>query len=474
MSVTRRDFLKAGAAAALAASGPRALGQVKPVALHMGAFDQRLDPASPVRTRVWGFNGALPGPVLRYRKGERARITVANELPQETTVHWHGVRVPNAMDGVPHVTQQPIGPGARFEYALNFRDSGTFWYHPHQNSFEQVPRGLYGALIVEEEKPIEVDRDEVWVLSDMKLAPDGQQVEDFGRILEIANDGRVGNQILLNGTAAGSGRSMAVRSGERLRLRLINAACARGFRLAFAGHRPLVIAYDGQGTTPHPAPTAGGLALGPGMRADLVIDCMQRPGESFAVSDVERGTTVIARLAYSPERPLRELPSEARVALAPNALPEPDLGRAMRHEIVFQGGMRDAPVIGLIDGKPSTIQALMQEHALAWTMNRTAQHEHALMHRPFLRLKRGEHVLLRMVNETGYWHPMHLHGHFFRVVALGGKPTLRRDWRDTVMMAARGSLDIAFVADNPGVWMFHCHILDHAVGGMMGTIAVED
>ena len=470
MSVTRREFLKA---AALAVPGTRAFGQEKLFGLRMGVFDRPLDPDSPVRTQVWGFNGVLPGPPLRYRKGERVRFVVANELPQETTVHWHGVRVPNAMDGVPHVTQHPIAPGARFEYAFSFPDSGTFWYHPHQNSFEQVPRGLYGTLIVEEEKPIAVDRDEVWVLSDMKLAPDRQQVEDFGRILDVANDGRIGNQILLNGAAAGNGRSMTVRSGERLRLRLVNAASARVFRLAFAGHRPLVIAYDGQGTTPHPAPAAGGLALGPGMRADLVIDCMQRPGESFAVSDVDRGTNVIARLAYSAERPLRDLPSDAPVALAPNELPEPDLRSATDHYIVFQGGMRGAPLIGMIDGKPTKIQELMQKHELAWTMNYTAQHEHALLHEPFLHLRRGEHVVLRMLNETGYWHPMHLHGHFFRVVALGGKPTVPREWRDTVMMAPRGSLDIAFVADNPGEWMFHCHILDHAAGGMMGTIAVE-
>ncbi len=470
--LTRRDFLRAGAAA-LALPAAHAFAQAKPLTLRMGVFDLTLDPALPQRTQVWGFNGMLPGPVLRLRKGAPARILVANDLPQETTVHWHGVRVPNAMDGVPHVTQHPIATGARFEYAFSPPDSGTFWYHPHQNSFEQVPRGLYGALIVEEEKPIEVDRDEVWVLSDMKLAPDRQQVEDFGRIQEVANDGRIGNQILLNSAAAGSERTMAVRSGERLRLRLVNAASARVFRLAFAGHRPLVIAYDGQGTTPHPAPAAGGLALGPGMRADLVIDCMQRPGESFAVLDVDRATNVIARLAYGPERPLRDLPSDAPVALAPNELPEPDLRSATDHYIVFQGGMRGAPLIGMIDGKPTKVQELMQKHGLAWTMNYSAQHEHALLHEPFLRLRRGEHVVLRMLNETGYWHPMHLHGHFFRVVALGGKPKAPREWRDTVMIAPRGSLDIAFVADNPGEWMFHCHILDHAVGGMMGTIAVE-
>ena len=469
--LTRREFLKAGAAALALPAAP-ALGQAGVVGLRMGVFDLALDPAQPARTQVWGFNGTLPGPVLRFRKGAQARIPVSNELPQESTVHWHGLRVPNEMDGVPHVTQHPIAPGGRFEYAFRMRDSGTYWYHPHQNSFEQVPRGLYGALIVEEEKPIEVDRDEVWVLSDMKLGPDRRQVEDFGRILEVANAGRIGNQILLNGAAAGGARALQVRSGERLRLRIVNAASARIFQLSFAGHAPAAIAYDGQAVEPAPLPS-GGLSIGPGMRADLVIDCLGRPGESFAVSDVGRSTTEIARLAYSAQRPLRERASGAPMTLAPNEIAEPDLRSATEHYLVFEGGMRGTPVIGSIDGKATRIQELMQKHGLAWTMNYTAQHEHALMHEPFLHLRRGEHVVLRMLNETDFAHPMHLHGHFFRVVGAAGKPFAPGPWRDTVMMAPRSALDIAFVADNPGEWMFHCHILDHAAGGMMGTIAVE-
>ena len=106
-------------------------------------------------------------------------------------------------------------------------------------------------------------------------------------------------------------------------------------------------------------------------------------------------------------------------------------------------------------------------------MNYNAQHEHALMHEPLLHLKKGESVILRMINETDFVHPMHLHGHFFRVLAVNGAATAHREWRDTVIMGPRQTIDVAFVADNPGEWMYHCHILDHAAGGMMGTIAVE-
>jgi len=438
----------------------------------MAAFAQALDPAAPVRTQVWGFNGQLPGPMLRVRKGERMRIVVANDLAQETTVHWHGLRVPNPMDGVPHVTQHPIRAGGLFEYAFEVPDSGTYWYHPHQNSFEQIPRGLYGPLIVEEERPIEVDRDETWVLSDLKLDAARQQVEDYGRILELANEGRIGNQVLVNGRVAGADRRLEVRAGERVRLRLINAASARTFRVGFPGHAPKVIAYDGQAVAPHD-PDGGLVELGAGMRADLVLDCLGRPGESFAVTDAERRTNLLGRIVYRDESPLRAAASGAPIALAPNALPETDLARATDHYLLFQGGMRGAPVIGRIDGRPTKIQELMEKHGLAWTMNYSAQHEHALMHEPFLHLKRGEHVQLHMINETDFAHPMHLHGHFFRVLAIDGRANPRREWRDTVMMGPRQSVDVAFVADNPGEWMFHCHILDHAAGGMMGTIAVE-
>lgn len=480
MSLDRRQFLQAAAALGAWAACPAPLLAAAPAAgrrieLVESTFNVALDPASPTLTGVWGFNEQLPGPVLRVKRGEALHFAVRNALPQDSAVHWHGVRVPNAMDGVPHVTQHPIPPGGSFDYLYAPPDSGTFWYHPHQSSFEQVPRGLYGALVVEEDGPPQVDRDEVWLLSDIKLDGRRQQVEDFGRILDVANDGRIGNQVLVNGLVAGAERKLEVRAGERLRLRLINAASARFFRLAIDGHAAQVIAYDGQGVVPHPLP-ADGLPLGPGMRVDLIVDCLGEPGKSYALRDLGRPPIVpetqLGTLAYGAQA-LRSKPLATPIALVPNRIAEPDLAKATDHYIMFQGGMRGAPVIGLVDGKPSRIQEIMAREGLAWTMNYNAQHEHALMHEPFLNLRVGEHVILHMVNETDFMHPMHLHGHFFRVLAVNGVRNERREWRDTVIMGPRQSVDVAFVADNPGEWMYHCHILDHAAGGMMGTIAVE-
>ena len=472
MTISRRTLLKSASAAAGLASLPAgmALAAITPETFNLrtGFVEQEIKTGG-TKVGFWGFNDSTPGPVLRYRKGDTARILVSNGLSVDTAVHWHGVRVPNPMDGVPNVTQIPIAPKATFDYRFQVQDSGTFWYHPHQSSFEQVPRGLYGAYIVEEKKPIELDREVVWILSDVKLGADGRQVEDFGRILDLANEGRIGNQVLINGMAAG--QPLKVRSGERIRLRLINAASARIFRLKLAGHAMTAIAFDGQAVEPHAVEQ---INLGPGMRIDVVIDCLQAAGSVFSMTDIgHRGAGEIAQWTYGSDKPLRDKPMAAPIRLAPNALPEPDLKRAEDHFIMFQGGMRGAPVIGKVDGQMVKTAEMMEKHGLAWTMNYTAQHEHSLLQEPLFRVKQGTHIILRMINETDFLHPMHLHGHFFRVVAVNGQKTRFQEWRDTVLMGPRESVDVAFVADNPGEWMFHCHILDHSAGGMMGTFAVE-
>lgn len=472
--ISRRNLLGSVSGAAALAGLPGGLAwaaRTTPLFDLMAGFVETELRAGEPKVRFWGFNGGVPGPVLRYRKGDQARIVVSNGLNVDTSVHWHGVRVPNAMDGVAMVTQPAIKPGGAMRYEYELRDSGTFWYHPHQSSFEQVPRGLYGAYIVEESTPIETDQDVVWLLSDVKLGADGQQAEDFGRILDVGNEGRIGTHVLVNGMPAGAAHTLNVRRGERIRLRLINAASARIFHLSLAGHVMTAIAFDGQSVEPH---ALGTVHLGPGMRIDVIIDCMQEDGGSFTLTDGgHRGIGLIGRLAYGNDKPWRDKPMAAPIRLQANVIAEPDLQRARKHYVVFQGGMRGAPVIGAVDGRLTKTQEMLEKHGLAWTMNYTAQHEHALMHEPLFSFAQGEHVLLHLINDTDFSHPMHLHGHFFRVMAVNGKKTRFQEWRDTVLMGPRDSVDLAFVADNPGEWMFHCHVLDHAAGGMMGTIRVE-
>jgi FtsP/CotA-like multicopper oxidase with cupredoxin domain len=468
--LSRRSFLAASAGAAVGASWPAWPGSAASIARHdlvAATGRAHLVGAPHPETAVWSYNGAVPGPQIRVRQGQHVRIIVENRLAEETTVHWHGLRVPNAMDGVPHLTQRPIAPGETFAYAFDVPDAGTYWYHPHQRSYEQVGRGLYGPLIVEEREPLQVDRDVTWVLDDWRLLPDAQISADFGGLMDASHNGQVGNTVTLNGRIPDT---FAVRAGERVRLRLINAANARIFGLELAGHRPTVIALDGQPVEPH-EPEGGRIDLGPAMRADLVIDMGGSPGGRYTIADTfYRGLEYrLLDLVYEDAPPLREHPLDAPVRLAANTMPEPDLRAAGRHEVTFGGGMMGGMMMATMNGRPTDMRAMMQR-GMAWAINGVVASGHVMD--PFLTLERGHSYVLAMHNDTAWHHPMHLHGHVFRVITRDGRPTRYREWQDTVLMAPRERVEIALVADNPDDWMFHCHILEHQAGGMMGTIRV--
>lgn len=427
---------------------------------------------------AWTYGGQVPGPQLRVRQGERVRIAVTNRLPQPTTVHWHGLRVPNAMDGVPHLTQPPIPRGGRFTYEFDVPDAGTYWYHSHLQSSEQLDRGLYGTLVVEEREPPPVHRDLAWVLDDWRISSQGAVSETFGNAHDMSHAGRIGNVITVNGSVA---ERVAVRAGERIRLRLVNAANARIFGLQFRGHRPLVIAIDGQPVAPH-EPRDGVVVVAPGMRCDLLLEATGRPGDAHEVRDVfyERQRYVLMDLAYeAPAAPLTVLPPFQPLPV--NPLAEPDLRAATRHEVRFEGGMMGTLHQALLDGKPMDMRSLLRQ-GKAWAINGQVSAGHAAAHaghaqghamEPMLSLQRGTSHVLQLRNATRWHHPIHLHGHTFRVLARNGSPTVHREWQDTVLMAPNEDVDIAFVADNPGDWMFHCHILEHQDGGMMATVRVR-
>lgn len=468
--LTRREVLAASGGLALAALLPGRAGAATPVSdyrLVMRPARVRLVGEPHGETDVWSFGGTVPGPEIRLRQDGRLRVTVDNRLGEETTVHWHGLRVPNAMDGVPHLTQEPIEPGGRFVYEFDCPDAGTYWYHPHVRGFEQIGRGLYGPLIVEEKAPPRVDRDVTWVLDDWRLRPDAAISGDFGNLRDMSHAGRIGNTVTVNGRVA---ERFAVRAGERIRLRLINTANARIFGLNFTGHRPVVVAWDGQPVASHPA-AGGRVVLGPAMRADLVIDMTGKPGERFTVIDdfYRRGAYRLLDLVYG-AKPLGGRPPEAVPALAPNTQPEPDPAAAERHRIKFGGGMMGAMTTAMMGGRRVDFREMMH-NGKAWTVNGIAAVGPIM--EPFLTLARGRSHILELDNRTAWPHPIHLHGHSFRVIGRNGKPTQRREWLDTVLMAPRERVEIAFVADNPGDWMFHCHIAEHMEGGMMGVIRVS-
>lgn len=464
LSVSRRAFLLTGIGAALSARPAQAGGAreyrivAKPGRTHLLGQDRP-------QTDVWTYDGEIPGPVLRLRQGEPVRIFVRNDLDQETTIHWHGIRLPNAMDGVPGLTQPPIRPGETFAYEFTPPDAGTFWYHPHANSLVQLGRGLAGVLIVEEPESRGFDRDIHWTLMDWRLTEEGRIAPGFGNAMEAAMSGRVGNTVTLNGTLPAD---QPVRAGERLRLRLINTSLARIMALRFEEHRPIVIAIDGQPCEPHEA-EGGRLLLGPAMRIDLMLDMRGKPGKRYAViDDYYDGLAYrLTNLAYDDRPPLRS-PTDTPVTLARNPLPEPELGSAARHVLTLQGGMMGG---GMMSGMGGAMPGM--SHGAAWAINGTSMtgDGHAGM-APLATLKRGSSHILVMRNETAWWHPMHFHGHSFKLMSRNGKLIPYNQWSDTVMLAPKDVVECAFIADNPGDWMLHCHVTDHQMTGLMTVLRV--
>ncbi|TIL30495.1 multicopper oxidase family protein [Mesorhizobium sp.] len=491
-ALTRRAFLASAAASVADAMlpvlwrSPVHAAAPQEVQLRAAPDRTRLMPGPSGEIAAWCYGGTVPGPEIRVRQGERLRVVVENGLAEETTVHWHGVRVPHAMDGVPHLTQKPIGAGERFVYEFDAVDAGTFWYHPHQRSFEQVERGLYGPLIIEEREPARVDRDVTWVLDDWRLTKSGAISEDFGNRHDIHHNGRVGNTVTINGRVP---TTFAVRAGERIRLRLINAANARIFSPDFTGLQPIVIALDGQPVAPH-APDGGLVVLGPAMRADLILDMTGKPGRQVSIFDrfYEGLEYKLVDIAYS-DTPLRERAPDWPLALPANPLPEPDLETASRNEVVFTGGMMGRMVAqdmgesmgpGAPGGTTRDMNSMMggermtqtMNSSTAWFINGIAADQARHDMKPALTLARNKNHVIAMTNATAWHHPIHLHGHSFRVISRNGQPTRHREWQDTVLVSPREKVEIAFVADNPGDWMFHCHILEHQAGGMMAVFRV--
>ena len=470
--MSRRSVLRAGAGLCLAAPaliGARAAA-AQEIRLTARPGRVTLNGAARETIDIWGYDGLAPGPVLRVRQGEPATIQARNQLDQDTTVHWHGIRLPNAMDGVPGLTQAPIRPGESFTYAFTPPDAGTFWYHPHANSLEQLGRGLAGALIVEEREPVAVDRDLVWMLRDWRITPEGALAPSFGGAMEAAMSGHIGNVVTLNESAQAE---QPVRAGERIRLRLVNGALARIMSLRFEGHRPQVVAIDGQPCDPF-EPAGGRLLLGPAMRLDVLLDMQGEPGRSYDVIDdfYDKLSYTLTRLVYGAEAPVRAHPLDAPLALPRNPVPEPDLADADRRQIAVTGGMMGGGMMMGMGGMNGMATPGMDGGA-AWAINgssMTGDGQEPMA--PLFAFKRGRSVVLAITNQTAWWHPMHLHGHSFRVLSRNGAAVPHRQWADTVLLAPKDGVECAFVADNPGDWMLHCHVMNHQASGLMGVVKV--
>ena len=467
--IDRREFLRTGVAAAvgfapgasvLAAAGcdrspdspaaPRsgsepgsvAAGPVREVRLTAAPGEAELGPLGTYRT--WLYNGNFPGPEVRVREGEQLRIVVENRLPEGTTIHWHGIPVPNPMDGVPNVTQKPVPPGGSFTYDFEAQPAGSYMYHSHVRL--QIDRGLLGPLVIEERTPhMPYDREHTLVLDDFlpgepepmegggmmggMMGPRGRGVPDYAGFL-------------INGRAPADPSVVEVRSGERVRLRLINPSGATVFRVALGGHRLTVTHSDGRPVQPI---EVDALLIGPGERYDAVVEATNPGIWNLVAASVNAG------------------PGAARALLR-----YAGVTGAVPGEEQIPDGIRGGRLLSLSDlhsvettGEPARSPERTFELSLSGGMMMSRGWSIDGQRYPdaeSLPIREGERVRVRMVNHSMAIHPMHLHGHFFRV---GGAI------KDTVIVPPHmGRVTFEFTADNPGEWLFHCHNLYHMESGM--------
>jgi len=459
MELTRRGILLGGAA--VAAFPTLAIGQAAPTVLRAGMTDLQLLPQDYGTTSLWSYGATVPGVEIRVPQGGRVHRRLVNDLDQPTSTHWHGIRLQNNMDGVAGLTQEAVAPGTFFDYDFVAPDAGTFWYHAHNRSFEQVARGLYGALIVEEPEAIDVDRDEVLVIDDWLLDPDtGQLAGEFGAQHDLSHAGRLGNYFTTNGAYD---LTLAVKRHERLRLRLINAANARVFDLRLHGLEGWVMALDGMPLSV-PRVVDGPILLGPGQRVDLIADVTLEAGEVAHLVRMDRADA-LSQVAFVVEGGGSSARRGAPEPLPPNRRAVPDVSKArpltLRMEGGAMGGMREAISNGEVRS--------MRELAMAghfWAFNGAVG---GIDGPPLAEVSMGETLRLRIVNDTVFPHAMHLHGMHFHEILPDGSVG---DHRDTTMLMRGETRDIVFVADNPGKWLLHCHMLSHAASGMTTWIRV--
>ncbi len=426
---------------------------------------QIVDDSGP-RTRIWGYNGRVPGPMIRVKQNGWVRARLLNQLPVATTIHWHGIRIDNAMDGVGGLTQAVVQPGETFDYAFKVPDAGTFWYHAHTRSWEQVARGLYGVLIVDESEPVPVDRDYVLVIDDWRLGRDAQIDEgSFGSLHDWSHGGRLGQWLTVNGKPT---EQFAVAKGQRVRLRVVNTANARVFTLSFGALQPQVVALDGQPVNPRPLGKF--LTIAPAQRADLVIDMTGETGDSAAIDMITRREVIpVTEFVYQPAAGKPASPAiPPFTGLPANPLAKAlDLADPLRTGLLMEGGAMGGMRSALLKGKRLSIQELIKEGAV-WAFNENV----GMTDTPLVSARRGQTVVIDLRNQNRWPHAMHLHGHHFKVIERDGSSVDDDAWRDTELVQPGETVSIAFVADNPGKWLLHCHMLEHQAAGMTTWLEV--
>ena len=452
---------------------------------------------------MYGFNGQYPGPLIHVDEAATIQVSFTNNVDWPTTIHWHGLRLDNASDGVPGITQEPVAPGETFEYSVRFDDPGIYWYHPHHREDILKDLGLYGNMLVEPEQPDyygPVDREEVLMLDDFLMGEDGPI--PFGQDrASHALMGRFGNLMLVNGEPD---YDLTVGRGEVVRFYLTNVSNTRTFNLSFEGARLKVVGTD----------------VGAFEREEWVESVVLSPAERYVVHARfdEVGTHRILNRVQGIDHLAGSFFSETdtmgHVTVQPTALP--DLRSTAAAFDTLRTNVHAAREIALFrehfagpvdleltftlesDSLPFVVERLMRFdsayfHPVEWSgtmpmmnWNSTSREARWILRDPGTghenmdlgwQFSVGDVVKIRLHNERRAFHamqhPFHIHGQRFLVLTKNGIPSENLAWKDTVLLPVGSTVDILLEITNPGQWMAHCHISEHLESGMRTVFSVD-
>jgi len=416
---------------------------------------------------LWTFaDGAWP-PVIRLDLGDRLVTTLENRLPradEHTSVHWHGVRLPNSQDGVPYLVQPPVRPGGSFRYTFSPPDAGTFFFHTHCNTVEQLGRGLVGVLIVDGDITEPYDADVLLLLRDWRIEPGSGR---FAPFTTPRGAGRAGTYGPLRSVNGAIDPEIVLPAAGDCRLRLINADPTRIMQIGVEGAEAAIVAIDGIALPPI---SLTEWSMGPANRLELVLRAPP-PGGVARLVDTAGGERVeLARLVG--EGPPRRSPWFDPAPLRSSLIPLPDLGNAVRHDFRLQAADGGAAIASAGDPSAGPLGAICRSARPLWGINERAWPDRAdRLPAPIAVLERGRTYLFALKNETVFGHPLHIHGHYFTTLRSdqGDRPSHRTD---TLLLRPGERMEVAFVADNPGDWMLHCHVIEHQENGMMSYFRV--
>jgi FtsP/CotA-like multicopper oxidase with cupredoxin domain len=463
VALSRRTLLKTSAVAGLYGAGMGVskllhAAQPEPISIEAKFTSAVIDGTHETKKMATyamaDVQGPMP-PAIRMKRDTPFAARLINHLDDATTIHWHGLRIPNKMDGVPFLTQPYVYQGDTFDYAFTPPDAGTFWYHPHCNTMDQISTGMTGMLIVEDPNDPVFDAEIDLNLRDFRLGGDGQFIALF-KPRDAARAGTYGTVRTANWQVE---PRYDAPSGGLVRIRMADTDVTRIYNMRLEGAEAVIIALDGQ-----PLPDIRKLdmaVVSPGQRIDLILRMPEGEGQEARLIDVRPSTPKVIASFRATGPSLKRTLADV-TPLAPNPFQMPDLKNAERIPLVLSATAEDA-------ARPSICGSLGYSF---WAINKkpwTGDNPDPTA--PLAEMKLGKSYIIELENSTPQAHPIHLHGMNFKAIASSSR-TVDPLISDTYLVLPDEKVQLALVADNPGDWLIHCHIIEHQKTGMTAYIRV--